>query len=187
MRAGRILVMLTAVGVLAGAGWVTSQHRGGQPELTGADIAEIQQLYARYSQGRDWDDEELFLTAWADDAVFTEGNGAVHAGIEGIRAQFREESASGVNDRITHDNPNILIWRDAEGVVHGRGVLERARRHPNPAAADADGTLFRHVQEDARRLAHPDSRVDTRMGLAHRRSALAVPPASFSTGAGASP
>ena len=121
MRTGRVLVMLTAVGVLAGAGWVSSQHRGGQPELTGADIAEIQQLYFRYSQGRDWDDEELFLTAWADDAVFTEGNGVAHAGIEGIRAQFREESASGINKRITHDNPNILIWRDAEGVVHGRG------------------------------------------------------------------
>ena len=32
-----------------------------------------------------------------------------------------EESASGINKRITHDNPNILIWRDADGVVHGRG------------------------------------------------------------------
>ena len=75
MRTGRAIAMLTAVGVLAGAGWVSSQHRGGQPELTGEDIVEIQQLYFRYSQGRDWDDEELFLTAWADDAPMCAATG----------------------------------------------------------------------------------------------------------------
>ena len=45
--------------------------RGGCATLTGADIAEIEQLYARYSQGLDFKDLELFLSAYADDAVFT--------------------------------------------------------------------------------------------------------------------
>ncbi len=133
MRTGGVLVMVTVVGVLTGVSWVSSQHRGGQPELTGADIAEIEQLYARYSQGRDFEDEELFLSAWADDAVFTTGAGEVYAGRERVRENYHEERDSGVNAGFTHNNPSILIWRDDDRVVHGRGywiVLDVTQPQP---------------------------------------------------------
>ncbi len=59
MRNWRLLVAIVLIGALAGVGWVYAQGRGGSDTLTGQDIAEIERLYARYSQGLDFQDEEL--------------------------------------------------------------------------------------------------------------------------------
>ena len=68
----------------------TPRGRGGSGELTGQDIAEIERLYYRYAQGLDFQDEELYLSAYANDAVFTTGAGEVWEGREGLRARFRQ-------------------------------------------------------------------------------------------------
>jgi uncharacterized protein (TIGR02246 family) len=113
--------MLVALSViLTGVTWVYAQQRGGQPMLTGEDIAEIERLYARYSQGLDFQDEELYLSAWADDAVFTTGGGEAWAGKERLRERFRLKPG-GEGTTTTHNNTSILVWMDDDGVVHGRG------------------------------------------------------------------
>ena len=61
--AGAILV----VGAFAGGGWAYAQRSaGGVRALSGADIAEIQQLHARYNQGWDFRDVDLYLSAYTD-------------------------------------------------------------------------------------------------------------------------
>ncbi len=77
MRNSRVLMTIALFGVLAGVSCVSAQVQGGEQTLTGQDIAEIERLYARYSQGLDFQDEELYLSAWADDAVFTTGGDEV--------------------------------------------------------------------------------------------------------------
>ncbi len=49
----RVLVALVVVSAI-GFGWVSAQQRGGDSDvLTGQDYREIENLYARYSQGSD--------------------------------------------------------------------------------------------------------------------------------------
>ena len=101
MRNWRLLVAIALIAIV-GASWVYAQGRGAN-RLTGQDIAEIERLYARYNQGLDFQDEELYLSAWADDAVFTTGGGEVWEGREGLRARFRQRP--GAEGRtITHNN-----------------------------------------------------------------------------------
>ena len=73
MRTSRALVTIALIGVLGGVSYIYAQRSGGSGTLTGADIAEIERLYYRYSQGLDFQEEETYLSAWADDAVFTQG------------------------------------------------------------------------------------------------------------------
>ena len=118
MRKTCNLIAVGLLGVLAVAGM--SQVRGSaQQGFTGADVAEIQQLYVRYNQGLDFQDEELYLSAWADDAVFTTGGGVPYAGREEIRRRFRERP--GPEGRtITHNNTSSLITPTDDGGAKGR-------------------------------------------------------------------
>ena len=130
MRNWRLLVAVATIAVV-GAGWVYAQGGGSSDKLTGADIAEIERLYARYNQGLDFQDEELYLSAWADDAVFTTGAGEVWEGREGLRARFRQRP--GAEGRtITHNNTSILVEATEEG-AKGRGywiVIDTAQNPP---------------------------------------------------------
>ena len=131
MRNWRLLVALALVGVVAGVGWVYAQGRGGSNRLTGQDIAEIERLYARYNQGLDFQDEELYLSAWADDAVFTTGGGEVWEGREGLRARFRQRPGA-EGTAITHNNTSILVEATDEG-AKGRGywiVIDTSEPQP---------------------------------------------------------
>ena len=65
----RATTMAILLGGLAAGGWPRAQDDG-CTALTGADIAEIEQLYARYNQGLDFKDVELYLSAYAADGVF---------------------------------------------------------------------------------------------------------------------
>ena len=134
MRNWRLLVAIVLISAMAGVGWVYAQGRGGSNTLTGQDIAEIERLYARYTQGLDFQDEELYLSAWADDAVFTTGGGEVWAGTEALRRRFRQggrpEGGEGVT--ITHNNTSILIGATEEG-AKGRAywiVLDTSEPEP---------------------------------------------------------
>lgn len=135
MRNPRTLLAVGLLGVLAAAGW--SQIPGNaQPAFTGADVAEIQQLYVRYNQGLDFQDEELYLSAWADDAVFTTGAGVPYAGREEIRKRFRERPG-GEGTTITHNNTSSLITPTDDG-AKGRTywmVIDVAEAPPRILAA----------------------------------------------------
>ena len=134
MRNWRLLVAIAVLAVVAGVAWVYAQGRGGSTTLTGQDIADIERLYARYSQGLDFQDEELYLSAWADDAVFTTGAGEVWAGREALRERFRQggrpEGGEGVT--TTHNNVSILVEGTEEG-AKGRGywlLLDTSESQP---------------------------------------------------------
>ena len=57
----------------------------GVQELSAKDFEQIKELYARYNQGSDFRDTELFLSAFADDAVMTREGGDI-VGMDGRRA-----------------------------------------------------------------------------------------------------
>ena len=69
-----VAIGLVAVGVMVG--WIAAPG-GGSSAAAGAlmagDYAEIEQLYWRYNHGADFRDGELFVSAFADDAVFHVG------------------------------------------------------------------------------------------------------------------
>ena len=118
MRRSHVLTLAGLLGVLAALGW-SQVPSNAQPAFTGADIAEIQQLYVRYNQGLDFQDEELYLSAWADDAVFTTGGGIPYAGREEIRKRFRDRPPP-EGRTITHNNTSSLITPTADGGAKGR-------------------------------------------------------------------
>jgi 3-phenylpropionate/cinnamic acid dioxygenase small subunit len=65
-----VALMIGMIAALASVGWVWAQGRNGSRTLTGADYAEIQQLYARYAQGTDFMNAERWLDAFTEDAAF---------------------------------------------------------------------------------------------------------------------
>ena len=122
MRTSRVLVTIATIaliGVLGGIGVISAQRSGGSGTLTGSDIAEIERLYARYNQGLDFADEELYLSAWADDAVFTTGDGEKFIGKEGLRKRHRLK-LGGEGVSTLHNNTSIVITPTDDGGARGR-------------------------------------------------------------------
>lgn len=117
------------LGGLAAGGWLQAQDDGCLA-LTGADIAEIEQLYARYNQGLDFKDVELYLSAYADDGVF---HGLErHAGQAALRAYLETVWASDARANRTHNSTSILLAATPGG-AKGRGyfsVIDVTSRPP---------------------------------------------------------
>ena len=131
MRTSRsVLVLAALVGVLAGGGWLAAQ-KNGSATLSGADIAEIERLYARYSQGLDFAEEETYLSAWADDAVFTQGDGSVLTGREELRGRWRQR-LGGEGKTTMHQTTNVLVTPTDDGRAKGRAywVLHDTSQQP---------------------------------------------------------
>ena len=131
-------------------------------------LPEIERLYYRYSQGLDFAEEETYLSAWADDAVFTQGDGSVLKGKEELRKRWRQ-APGGEGKTTLHVTTNILVTPtdDGGGSKKGRGywmLFKNTRQNPPPAGASA--TLLRHVHADAPGLADQDAGVNAGMGLA---------------------
>ena len=82
------LVATALVVALAGVGFVNAQDSA-STTLTGQDYEEIKALYARYNQGSDFRDAELFLSAFAKDAVMTRGGRDI-VGMDALRADRAE-------------------------------------------------------------------------------------------------
>ena len=123
MRTKRTMVAAALVGGLVVGAWVYAQgssNAAAEMALSGADVAQIEQLYARYNQGWDFKDVDLYLSAYTDDAVFTTGAGVAHAGTEAIKDYLTTGFANGVSGDRTHNNTSILITPTAEG-ANGRG------------------------------------------------------------------
>ena len=113
------LVSLAVVMVVGfvGVGWVSAQQGSGSSPamLTGQDYEEIKELYARYNQGSDFRDAELFLSAFADDAVMTRGGRDI-VGMDALRAERAERYAGETGDNgRRHHNGSFIITPTAEG------------------------------------------------------------------------
>ena len=131
-RATTMAILLGRAG--GGRGWLQAQDDG-CTALTGADIAEIEQLYARYNQGLDFKDVELYLSAYADDGVF---HGLErHAGREALRAYLETVWASDARSNRTHNSTSILLAATPGG-AKGPRLLLGDRRDVAPAAPSRD-------------------------------------------------
>jgi len=84
-------------------------------ELSANDFEEIKELYARYNQGSDFRDTELFLSAFAEDAVMTREGGDI-VGMDELRADRarRYEGKTGDVGR-RHINGSYLITPTSDG------------------------------------------------------------------------
>ena len=115
----RVLVVVAVVGGVVGSGWVVAQQGGGSTGamLTGQDYEEIKELYARYNQGSDFRDAELFLSAFADDAVMTRGGRDI-VGMAALRAERVERYAGQTGDGgRRHHNGSFIITPTATGAT----------------------------------------------------------------------
>ena len=108
------LVALTASAAFGG--WAYAQGGGSRltPSLTAQDHVEITQLYARFNQGTDFRNADLWLSTFADDAVFTLPNGRDIVGKDALTA-WRSQSFGG----------NV---GDSKAAAHAREYS--ARRNP---------------------------------------------------------
>lgn len=119
-------------------GWAWAQQGGdAAPALTGRDYEEIKALYARYNQGSDFRDADLFVSAFADDAVMIRPNGATIEGMAELRADRAEryQGQTGDNGR-RHMNASHLITATDTG-AKGRAyyVLLDVTKRPAPIVA----------------------------------------------------
>lgn len=113
------LVVAVLVIALAGSGSVLA--REGQdpalPELSAQDYEEIKALYARYNQGSDFRDTELFLSAFADNAVMTRGGRDI-VGMAALRADRAERYQGKTGDvGRRHMNGSFLITATQDGAT----------------------------------------------------------------------
>ena len=123
MQTMRTMVAAALAGGLGVGAWVHTQgssSAAAEMALSGTDIAQIEQLYARYNQGWDFKDVELYLSAYTDDAVFTTGAGVAYEGKDAIRDYLTTGFANGASGDRTHNNTSILITPTADG-AKGRG------------------------------------------------------------------
>jgi 3-phenylpropionate/cinnamic acid dioxygenase small subunit len=86
MRKVTVLLAGVLLASFAAAGPARAQKHDASKSLPGADLAEIQQLYARYAQGTDFGNAEMWLNVFTEDAVFKIGENQVYDG----RAQMTE-------------------------------------------------------------------------------------------------
>jgi ketosteroid isomerase-like protein len=119
MRATSAILKVAVVTVAAvGLGlFVAESSRGAAPaELTGADYAEIERLYGLYNQGSDFRDAEMWLSAFAEDAVFRTGPGQEQRGQAELRAgrEERNQGQTGDNGR-RHLNSSFVITATEDG------------------------------------------------------------------------
>ena len=112
----RMVAVLVIVSV-AGFGWVSAQpHGGGSGVLTGQDYGEIENLYARYSQGSDFQNAELFLSAFSEDATIVRADGSSITGMAALRAERQERYQGRTGDvGRRHRTGSYLITPTAEG------------------------------------------------------------------------
>jgi 3-phenylpropionate/cinnamic acid dioxygenase small subunit len=110
----------------ASAGWAWAQGRSSSGALTGADYAEIHQLYARYAQGTDFGNAEMWLGVFTQDATFRPtanqpGGGTAHVGREAM-TKWRAGVFAGRKPpyHYRHWTSSWVITPTADGNARGR-------------------------------------------------------------------
>ena len=117
MRIRNLVAAIALVGAGVAVGWIAAPGgvAAADGSLTAQDYAEIEQLYWRYNHGGDFRDSELWLSAFADDAVFTVVGGRTLRGMEELEA-MRVERDAGDGDRgRRHWNNGWRIVPTADG------------------------------------------------------------------------
>ena len=162
-RFRRSFTLAVVVG-LVGFGGVFAQDSGSSAPapLTGQDHEEIKQLYARYNQGSDFQDTELWLSAFADDAVFRSG-GQEYVGQDALRANRAERFQGQVGDNgRRHYNSSFILTPTVDG-AQGRAywlVLDVSRRPPTPVVSGYYDDEFTRTRDGWRiksRTLHSDA------------------------------
>jgi len=107
------LIVVFAVGFV----WVSArQDTSGSGALTGQDYGEIEALYSRYNQGSDFRDDELFLSAFSEDAVIVRADGSKVEGMAALRASRPKREAGETRDAgRRHRTGSYLITPTADG------------------------------------------------------------------------
>ena len=97
--------------------WVSArQETSGSGALTGQDYGEIEALYSRYNQGSDFRDDELFLSAFSEDAVIVRADGSKVEGMAALRASRPKREAGETRDAgRRHRTGSYLITPTADG------------------------------------------------------------------------
>ena len=128
MRAQQFLLLLTGAvfGAVTALGCVNTQVVGTEEEagssgLTGADLAEIQQLSSQYSQGSDLGEADMWVGVFAADGIFRIADYGEWIGREQVR-QYRTETFAPRPDNYTyrHWNSSWVILPDGNGGATGR-------------------------------------------------------------------
>ena len=117
MSLRRGVELVTVVAVFLGIIWSFGEQpgRAAPAELTGQDYEEIKALYARYNQGSDFRDADLFLSAFAENATMTRGGRDI-VGMEALRAERRERYQGQTGDvGRRHVNGSYLITATEDG------------------------------------------------------------------------
>jgi hypothetical protein len=120
MRKVSASAVITLIGCVAVAGWVYAQQRTGARTgtLTAQDRDAIEELYARYNQGSDFDDVAMFMTIWADDAVFKPSPKLELKGRKALE-EWRTTANAGRKKSNApprrHFNSSLIITPTAEG------------------------------------------------------------------------
>ena len=117
MKKTNTLILAALVIILASIGNLAAQERSNSTPtpLAGQDYEEIKALYSRYNQGSDFRDAELFLSAFAEDAVMTRGGRDIE-GMNALRAD-REARYQGQTGDVgrRHLNSSFLITATESG------------------------------------------------------------------------
>ncbi len=130
MRHRNLLVML-AVAVLGTGGWSYSQNAA--PKLSAEDLAEINQLYARYNWAIDAGDAEGYAATFTADGVFN-----ANVGHDAI-VKFAQGFHAGLGARVRHWNTNLLVLPTATG-AHGQVYLVLVDFSTKPATIAASAS-----------------------------------------------
>ncbi len=117
MKAINLVAAIALVATGVAIGWVSAPGNASAAAgtLTAQDYVEIEQLYWRYNHGSDFRDGDLFVSAFADDAVFEVGGRKI-TGREELTAYRVERHAGQTGDtKRRHWNNSWRIVPTADG------------------------------------------------------------------------
>ena len=97
------------LGVVIFSGALIHAQKAGSKALTAQDLAEIQQLYAKYNWALDSGDAEGYASTFTPDGVFN--NNAGHDAI----VKFAETFHGGMGAHVRHWNTNLMVLPTADG------------------------------------------------------------------------
>lgn len=140
MRSNATLATVALIGLTAAAAWTYARPEAAAA-LTAEDRQEIIQLYATLYQGSDFRDAELWLSTFADDAVFIFPTGDRIAGREALAA-WRENSFGGEtgDSQRRHYVPNVRLTPAPDGGATARAYWIELDVAATPARIRNTGT-----------------------------------------------
>ena len=111
---GAVAILMTT-----GVAWLWGAQGSSIAPLTGTDYAEIMNLYARYTQGSDFQEPALFLSAFSDDATIVRADGSSITGMAALRKEREDRYRDGRtgDSGLRHRTGSQLITPTAQGAT----------------------------------------------------------------------